>query len=87
MEIRIIEVLLYTVTVVSIISRHGLSIDACHENQPNEHKLVLYKLSINFNCSLKWLYISSKMKRSVIKGGCGMTRIKAFKRRISFGYI
>ena len=39
----------YSFYVVSIIGRCGLCIDTCHENQPNEHKLALYKLSIHFN--------------------------------------
>ena len=34
--------------VVSIISRHGLSIGACRENQLNKHKVALYKPSIHF---------------------------------------
>ena len=50
----------YVATVVSIISRCGLGIDAHCENQPNKHKLVLYKPSIHFNSSLKWLYLSNK---------------------------
>ena len=36
--------LYYTATVVFIISRHGLSIDAFCRNQPNKSKLVLYKV-------------------------------------------
>ena len=64
---------------VSIVSRHGLSIDAHHENQPNKHKLAPYKPSIHFNSRLKQLYIS--------KGGCGMMRIEEFKRRAGTGYI
>ena len=39
----------YVAVVVSIISRHGLSTDAHHKNQPNKCKLALYKLSIHFN--------------------------------------
>ena len=34
-------------TVVSILSMHGLSIDACHEDQPNLYKPALYKPSIH----------------------------------------
>ena len=44
---------LYVIAVVGIISRGGLSIDAHHENQPNKHKLALYKPSVHFNSSLK----------------------------------
>ena len=29
--------------VVGIISRHGLTIEACCKNQPNKNRLVLYK--------------------------------------------
>ena len=46
--------------VVCIISRCGLSTEAGHENQPNKHKLALYKLSIHFNSSIKRMHISSK---------------------------
>ena len=39
--------------VVGITSRHALSIEAHHENQPNQSKLALYnKMSIHFNSSL-----------------------------------
>ena len=41
----------YAEAIVSIISKRGLSIDACHENQPNKCKLALYKLSIHFKSS------------------------------------
>ena len=58
--------------VVSIISRCGLSIDAGHENQPNKHKLALYKPSIHLNSSLKQLYINSKMEPFSYKDGCGV---------------
>ena len=37
----------YAAAVLSIISRHDLSIDAQCENQLNLHKLALYKLSIH----------------------------------------
>ena len=50
----------YVTAVVGIVGRHGLSTDAHHENQPNKHKLALYKPSIHFNISSKQLYISSK---------------------------
>ena len=73
---------------VGIISRCGLTIDVRRENQPNQHKLALYKASIHFSCNLKLLYviISSKMKYFSYKGGCGVTYIKIFKRRATFGY-
>ena len=48
--------------VVGTISRHGLSIDAHHGNQPNKSKLALYKPLIQFSSGLKWLYISNKLK-------------------------
>ena len=41
----------YVAAVVSIITKHGLSIDAC-QNPPNKHTLALYKLSIHFNNGL-----------------------------------
>ena len=72
---------IYVAAVVSIISRRGLIIDARRENQPNKLKLALNKLSVHFNNSLKWLYISSKMECISYKGGCGMTRIEAFKKK------
>ena len=50
----------YVAVVVSIVSRHDISIDACRETQSNKRKLALYMLSIHFKSSLKWLYISSK---------------------------
>ena len=78
---------IYVAAVVSIISRRGLSIDARRENQPNKLKLALYKLSVHFNNTLKWLYINSKMECISYKGRCGMTCIEVFKRRASFGYI
>ena len=78
---------MYVATVVGIVSKCGLSIDAHHENQPNKHKLALYKPLIHFNSSLKQLCIRSEMKRFSYKGGCGVAHIKAFKRRASLGYI
>ena len=41
----------YVAIVIGIISRRDLSIDACHENQPKKHKLVLYKLSNHLSSS------------------------------------
>ena len=77
----------YAVAVVGMVSRCGLSIDVCHKNQPNKHKLALYKPSFHFNSSLKWLYISSKTDCFSYKGWCGMMSIKVFKGRANFGYI
>ena len=75
----------YVATVVSIISRCGLSIDVHHKNQPNKHKLALYGPLIHFNSSLKWLYmhISSKTERFSYKGWCDMTHIEAFKEELA----
>ena len=77
----------YIATVVGIVSRRGFNIDVHHENHANQHKLAQCKPSIHFNCSLKWLYISSKIEHFSYKGGCGMACNGAFKRRASFGYI
>ena len=62
----------YLAAVVSIISMCGLSINVHHKNQPNKHKLELFKSSIHFNSSLKRLYISSKIEYFSYKGGCDM---------------
>ena len=43
----------YVAAVVIIITKHGLSIDAHHKNQPNKWKLgLLYKPSIHFNITV-----------------------------------
>ena len=55
----------YMTTVVSIISRHSLRNEACHRNQCNMTKLVLYKL---FKSHLKQLYTSNKTQRFSYKG-------------------
>ena len=34
----------YMAAVVGMVSRHGLTIEACHKNQPNKSKLALCKL-------------------------------------------
>ena len=78
---------IYVGALVSIILRHGLSIDMHHENQLNKCKLALYTLSIHFNSSLNQLYISSKIEHFSYKGGCGVMCIEAFKRRASFGCV
>ena len=67
--------------VVSIISSRGLSIDACCGNQPNKHKIALYKLSIYFNSSLKQLYISNKIECFSYKGESVMMCIETFKKK------
>ena len=36
-------------TVVKIVSWYGLRIDASHKNQPNEGKLLLYKLLLSLD--------------------------------------
>ena len=77
----------YVAAIVGIISRCVISIDALCENQPNKHKLTLFKLLIHLNSSLKCLYNSNKTEWFSYKRGCGMTCIKAFKRRASFDYI
>ena len=77
----------YIAAIVGIISRCSINIDVLCENQPNKHKLTLFKLLIHFNSSLKCLYKSSKTEWFIYKRGCGMTCIKAFKRTASFDYI
>ena len=75
--------------VVSIISRHGLTIEVCHRNQLNKSKLAQYKPLLHFTSQLKQLYISSKTECFSCKGGCGVsghTHIETFKRRAGLGY-
>ena len=55
----------YVAAVVGIISRHGLSIDVHHGNQPNKHKPALYKPSTSFNSHLKLLYIDKQQKKAL----------------------
>ena len=40
----------YVAAVVGIASRYGLGVDinVQHDNQPNKHRITLYKLSIHF---------------------------------------
>ena len=64
--------------IVDIISRHGLRIEACHNNKPKKSRISLHRLS---NSSLKQLYISNKIERFSYKHGCAMILIEAFKRR------
>ena len=63
-------------TVVSIVSRHGLRIEAHHRNQHNKTKLALYK---PLYCHLKQLYISNKTEHFNYKGGCDIMCIEVFK--------
>ena len=70
----------FVAAVVNIVSRRDLSIEVHHGNLPNKHKLALYKPSIHFNSSLKWLlYICNKKEHLSYKGGCSITCIEAFK--------
>ena len=69
----------YVAAIVSIVTKHDFDIDARHQNQPNKHKLALYKPLIHLNSSLKWLYISSKIEYFSYKGGCSKMCIKAFE--------
>ena len=73
----------YVAVLVSIITKHGLSIDAHRQNQPSKHKLSLYKPSIQFNSILKWLYISSKMEYFNYEGGCSVMCINTFKEELA----
>ena len=50
--------------IVSMVSRHGLWIEARHRHQLNKSKLAPYKLTNNH---LKQLYVSNKQSNSVIK--------------------
>ena len=77
----------YVVAVVGIISRRGLSIDEHHKNHLNKYTLALYKPSIHFNSSLKWLYISSKTEYFNYRGECSAIRIEAFKKELVWLHI
>ena len=60
----------YMTAIVSIISRCGLTIEACHSNQPNKSKLTLCKPLLHCNRHLKQLYIIvTRWNASVIKVG------------------
>ena len=79
----------YMATIISIVSRRGLTIKVHHWNQPSKSKLALYKPWIHFNNLIKYLYISHKMEHFSYKSGCsvrGHTHIKTFKRRASLDY-
>ena len=45
--------------VVGIVSRRGLTIEACHKNQPNKSKLALYK---PLHPLQQQVYISNKIE-------------------------
>ena len=73
--------------IVSIISRRGLRIEACHRNQPNKSKLALYNPLLHLYSHLKQLYTSNKTKRFSYKGGCGghgRPHIDAFKKELAW---
>ena len=42
----------YMAAIVCIVNRHGLTIEACHRNQPNKSKLALHKPLLHFNSQL-----------------------------------
>ena len=75
--------------IIGIVSRHGISIDACCEILSNKTKLALYNPPIHLNSHLKWLYISNKAENFSYKGRCGVCRccmcIETFKRRADLG--
>ena len=48
----------YTAAIIGIISRTGISIDACHRNQTNKSKLVLKLLSL-----LKQVFLHKQQDR------------------------
>ena len=63
----------YITSVVSVVSRHGLTIEACHINQPNNNSNVaLCKPCINFNSHSKQLYINNNNECFSYKGEYGM---------------
>ena len=75
--------------IVSIISRHSLTIEVRHRKHPIKSKLALYKLLLHYYNHLKQLYISKKMQHFSYKGGCGIHRhmhIETFKTRAGLGY-
>ena len=77
----------YKIAVVIMDDGRGLIIEACHRNQPNKCKPLLYKLFC-FNTPFKRLYTSNEMEHFSYKGGCdGLmhTHIEVFKRRAGLG--
>ena len=82
-------VLLKFAPVVIIGGGYGLTMEACHSNQPIKSKLSLYSCYFHFNIPFKQLYTSCKTKRFSYKGGYGVhghTRIKMFERSAGLGY-
>ena len=76
--------------IVSIVSRHGLRIEARHRKQRNKSKLALYKPLLCLYSHLKQPYISNMTKCFSYDGGCGVhvrMHIEEFKRRAGLGYI
>ena len=77
------------VATVRIVSRCGLTIEACHRNQPNKRKLALYKPLLHLYSNIKQLYISNNIKCFSYKGGCGIhgrKHVEMFKRRAGLSY-
>ena len=67
----------------------GLRIKACHCNQPNKSKLLLYSRYFHFNIPFKQLYTSCKLEHFGYKGGFGVRghmHTEVFKRRAGLGY-
>ena len=46
--------------IVSVVRRHGLTIEAFYRKQSNKSELALYKPLLHFYNHLKQLYISNK---------------------------
>ena len=55
--------------IISVVSRHGLTIEAHHRNQPNKRKLALCKPLLHFCSKLKQLCINKIRSTSFIKVG------------------
>ena len=77
-------------TMVSIVSRCGLTIEACHI-ESNLIRGIYCSIihSFYFNSRLKQLYISKKTDQFSYKGVCdvrGHAHIEGVKRRVSLGY-
>ena len=68
--------------IVSIISRHSLTIEVRHRKHPNKSKLALYKPLLHYYNHLKQLYISKKMEHFSYKGGCGIHRHMHISKRL-----
>ena len=71
---------LYMTAIVSIISRHGLWIEAHHRNQPSKSKLVLCIYHYcSCNSHLKQLCIHNKMENLSYEYGCGALGIHIWR--------